>query len=290
MKVGLVGNLQYPGLAGVLARVVGSPHGHDLEFTVEESLRALWPVPVAALDPAQPPELILTLGGDGTLLRAAREFGILQVPIMGVNLGRVGFLTTATPADLEAVLAAILAREFRVEPRKTLETVITNSAGQSEILPVALNDVVFHKEGVARLVRLRVSLGGQEVGVYSADGLIVTTPTGSTAYSLSAGGPIVVPGVESFVITPVCAHTLGVRPLVISSAEQILIEPLPPGSAHLMVSVDGQRATPLDPEGRALVRRGPYDVPLAWLSEVRYFHRMRTILGWGDIGERESPT
>lgn len=290
MKVGVVGNLQYPGLAEVLARVAGSPQGRGLEFTVEDSVRGMWPGPVPALDPGRPPALILTLGGDGTLLRAAREFGILQVPIMGVNLGRVGFLTTATPADLEGVLAAIVAREFRVEHRKTLETVISNAAGQTEILPVALNDVVFHKEGVARLVRLRVSLGAQEVGVYSADGLIVTTPTGSTAYSLSAGGPIVVPGVEAFVITPVCAHTLGVRPLVISSAEQIHIEPLPPGAEHLMVSVDGQRATPLDPAGRALVRRGPYDVSLAWLNEVRYFRRMRTILGWGDIGERETPT
>ncbi len=289
MRVGVVGNLQYPGLGDVLVRVTGAAARLGLEFAVEDSIRAMWPTPPVALDPANPPELVLTLGGDGTLLRAAREYGALQVPIMGVNLGRVGFLTTATPADLEAVLAAIAARDYRVEPRKTLETVIAGADGTRETLPVALNDVVLHKEGVARLVRLRVSLGGQEVGVYSADGLIITTPTGSTAYSLSAGGPIVVPGVESFVITPVCAHTLGVRPLVIASSEEILIEPLAPGAHHLMVSVDGQRAIPLEPEGHALVRRAPYDVHLAWLSEVRYFRRMRTILGWGDIGEREAP-
>jgi len=290
MKVGVAGNLQYPGLADVLGRVTASSRKLGLDFVAEESILPMWPGPVGSLDPAEPPELILTLGGDGTLLRAAREYGVLQVPIMGVNLGRVGFLTTATPVDLEAVLEAIAAQAFRVERRKTLETVIYSGAGKAEKLPVALNDVVMHKEGVARLVRLRVSLGGHEVGVYSADGLIVATPTGSTAYSLSAGGPIVVPGVESFVITPVCAHTLGVRPLVISSSEEILVEPLPPGAQHLMVSVDGQRATPLEPEGRAVVRRGPYDVCLAWLTDVRYFRRMRTILGWGDIGERETPT
>lgn len=290
MRVGVVGNLQYPGLEAVLARVSTAREAFGLEFTVEDSVRPMWPEPVPPLGHGERPELILTLGGDGTLLRAAREFGAWQVPVMGVNLGRVGFLTTATPGDLERVLAAIAGGEFRVERRKTLETVIYSSSGVATVLPVALNDAVFHKEGVARLVRLRVSLGGQEVGVYSADGLIVTTPTGSTAYSLSAGGPIVVPGVESFVITPICAHTLGVRPLVISSSEEILIEPLPPGAEHLMISVDGQRATPLEPEGRAVVRRGPYDVALAWLTDVHYFRRMRTILGWGDIGEREAPT
>jgi NAD+ kinase len=186
------------------------------------------------------------------------------------------------------VLADIAGRAFRVEHRKTLETVIEGGDGRRQVLYVALNDVVIHKEGVARLVRLRVSIGGQQVGVYSADGLIITTPTGSTAYSLSAGGPIVVPGVDAFVITPVCAHTLGVRPLVIASSEEILVEPLAPGADHLMVSVDGQQAVPLEPNGRALVRRAPYDVSLAWREGVHYFRRMRETLGWGDIGERDA--
>jgi NAD+ kinase len=290
MRVGVVGNAEYAGLGEILARLDASARRVSLAFAVEDGVRSLWPEAVASLDASAPPDLILTLGGDGTLLRAAREWGFLQVPIMGVNLGRVGFLTTAMPHELEAVVTAIAARAYRVEQRKTLESVIYSATGDPQVLPIALNDVVFHKEGVARLVRLRVSLGGEEVGVYSADGLMVTTPTGSTAYSLSAGGPIVVPGVESFVITPVCAHTLGVRPLVISSSEEILIEPLTPGADHLMVSVDGQRATPLAPTGRAIVRRGPHDVSLAWLFEVSYFQRMRKILGWGDIGERELRT
>jgi NAD+ kinase len=98
----------------------------------------------------------------------------------------------------------------------------------------------------------------------------------------------VVPGVDAFVITPVCAHTLGVRPLVISASEEILVEPLAPGADHLMVSVDGQQAVPLEPSGRAMVRRAPYDVSLAWREGVRYFRRMRETLGWGDIGERDA--
>lgn len=287
MNVGVVGNLRYPGLPGILERLVAAATPLGLRFSAEVALRARWPGTVPELDPRSPPDFILTLGGDGTLLRAARDLGRLQIPIMGVNLGRVGFLTTATPGELEAVLTAIAARDYRVEHRKTLDTAIIGASGESQVLPVALNDVVIHKEGVARLVRLRVSLGGQEVGVYSADGLILTTPTGSTAYSLSAGGPIVVPGVDAFVITPVCAHTLGVRPLVIASADEILIEPLAPGAEHLMVSVDGQRSMPLQAAERAVARRGRYDIPLAFLSGARYFRRMRETLGWGDLGERE---
>lgn len=288
MRIGVVGNTRYPRLAGVLERLVAAAHGLGLEVSAEPSLQDEWPGPVQPLDLRTPPALVLTLGGDGTLLRAARDFGRLQVPIMGVNLGRVGFLTTGVPADIEQVLADIARGAFRVEHRKTLETVIESGEGERRELRVALNDVVIHKEGVARLVRLRVSLGDHEVGVYSADGLIISTPTGSTAYSLSAGGPIVVPGVDAFVITPVCAHTLGVRPLVISSSEEILIEPLAPGAEHLMVSVDGQQAVPMHPADRARVRRAPYDVPLAWREGARYFHRLRETLGWGDIGEREA--
>lgn len=288
MRIGVVGNLRYEGLGAVLARVDSAGRALGLEFSAEATLHDHWPGPVPLLDPHAPPDLLLTLGGDGTLLRAARDMGRLQVPIMGINLGRVGFLTTATPTELEAVLAEIAVRAFRVERRKTLQTTIHSAGGIPNLLHVALNDVVIHKEGVARLVRLRVSLGGQEVGVYSADGLIITTPTGSTAYSLSAGGPIVVPGVDAFVITPVCAHTLGVRPLVIASSEEILIEPLTPGADHLMVSVDGQQAVPLEPAGRAEIRRAPYDVALAFREGSRYFRRMRETLAWGDIGERES--
>ncbi len=287
MNVGVLGNVRYERLGEMLARVVSQARQLGISLFSEPALGHLWPEPVAPLDEAAPPDLVLTLGGDGTLLRAARLWGAHQIPIMGVNMGRVGFLTTGAPADLEAVLRAIASGAYRVEARKTLESVIIGPDGQSLALPVALNDMVIHKEGVARLVRLRVSLGSREVGIYSADGLIITTPTGSTAYSLSAGGPIVLPGVDAFVITPICAHTLGVRPLVIASTEEVVIQPLHPGADHLMISVDGQRAIRLEPSGRAVVRRAGYDIRLAWLEGVSYFRRMRETLRWGDISERE---
>jgi NAD+ kinase len=287
MKVGVLGNVRYDRLGEVLAVLAGRARELGLDLAAEPALGHLWPARQPVLREDDPPELILTLGGDGTLLRAARLMGHHGVPIMGVNLGRVGFLTTAGRKDLDRALAAIASRAFRVERRKTLAPVVFTSGGEAQPLPVALNDVVIHKGGVARLVRLRVMLGDHEVGVYSADGLIVTTPTGSTAYSLSAGGPIVVPGVDAFVITAICAHTLGVRPLVIGSHEEILIEPVQPGADNLMLSVDGQQAVRLEPNGRVRVRRGPYDIHLAWLEGTRYFQRMREILRWGDITERD---
>lgn len=287
MKIAVFGNVRYEHLAAVLGQVAARARESGLTLSGEPALSHLWPAPVAGLSLEEPPDLVLTLGGDGTLLRAARLMGHAGIPIMGVNLGRVGFLTTATRADLDIALTAIAARAFRIEKRKALVAVIHGAAGERRELPVALNDIVIHKGGVARLVRLRVMLGTNEVGIYSADGLIITTPTGSTAYSLSAGGPIVVPGVDAFVITPICAHTLGVRPLVISSQEEIVIEPLHPGAANLMVSVDGQQAIRLEPAGHAVVRRAPYDIHLAWLEGVRYFQRMRETLRWGDISERE---
>lgn len=287
MKVGVLGNVRYERLAEVLAVVASRAQTLGLTLSAEPALGHLWPDRVPAFREDEPPDLALTLGGDGTLLRAARLIGHHGIPILGVNLGRVGFLTTAGRQDLDRVLEAIATRSYRVEQRKTLAATVYDPGGRAHPLPVALNDVVIHKGGVARLVRLRVLLGDQEVGVYSADGLIVTTPTGSTAYSLSAGGPIVVPGVDAFVITAICAHTLGVRPLVISSGEEILIEPLRHGAENLMISVDGQQAVRLEPDGRVRVARAPYDVALAWLEDARYFQRMRAILRWGDITDRD---
>lgn len=287
MRVGVLGNVRYDRLAEVLASVASHAGTLGLSLSAEPALGHLWPQRVPLLREDEPPDILLTLGGDGTLLRGARAMGHLGVPIFGINLGKVGFLTSAGRNQVEDALVAIAERSFRVERRKTLAGTVFGAGGEGQQLPVALNDVVVHKGGVARLVRLRVILGDQEVGVYSADGLIISTPTGSTAYSLSAGGPIVVPGVDAFVITAICAHTLGVRPLVIGSHEEILIEPVQPGADNLMISVDGQQAVRLEPNGRARIRRGQYDIQLAGLEEARYFRRMREILRWGDITERD---
>src|SRR3989449_470764 len=200
-------------------------------------------------------DCLVTLGGDGTLLRGARTLDGANTPILGINLGRVGFLTTATSQTLDWALDALVHGAYGTESRLALEpTIVERGGAKSRTEPVVLNDVVVHKGGVARVIRLRVSLDGEEVGQYSADGIVVATPTGSTAYSLSAGGPIVVPGVDAIVVAAICPHTLAVRPLVVPSHAEVAVEPIPPWTEDVLVSFDGQGGTTMQPGDRLVVK------------------------------------
>ena len=232
-------------------------------------------------------DCLLTLGGDGTLLRGARTLNGSNVPLLGVNLGRVGFLTTASTQNFDWALDALVRRAYATEPRLALLPSIVNKQGQARTEPLVLNDVVVHKGGVARVVRLRVAVDGDDVGQYSADGIIISTPTGSTAYSLSAGGPIVVPGVDAIVLTAICPHTLAVRPLVLPSSVTVSIEPIPPWTDDVLLSFDGQVGTTIQPGERLLVRRAERPVLLIRLGPEGFFARMRKKLQWGDLSDRE---
>jgi len=287
MNVGVIGNPRYAGLAAILPGMAARAEGLGLTLYSEPPLEPYWPkhlppIGSAALD------AMVTLGGDGTLLRGARLLRGAQVPVMGINLGRVGFLTTALKDQAEEALDRLAAGQYITERRHTLQAAIVPARGEPSSLPVALNDVAIHKGGVARLSRLSVQVDGEEVGNYSADGLIIATPTGSTAYSLSAGGPIIVPDVEAVVITPICAHTLAVRPLVIPNDARISVWPIRPWAEDLLVSVDGQQAMMLGPDDRVELQRGDAPVILVRFA-TDYFSRMRASLRWGDLSEREAP-
>ena len=185
-------------------------------------------------------------------------------------------------------LDALAAGHHAIDRRQALRASIVSSDGAERSVTYALNDVVVHKGGVARVIRLRLHIGDEEVGPYSADGLIVATPTGSTAYSLSAGGPVVVPGVEALIVTPICAHTLAVRPLVVHGMSRVLIEPIAPWADELLVSFDGQVGTTLAAGDRIHVRRADHAVLLVRLdTEDGFFSVMRRKLHWGDLVGRE---
>ena len=287
MNVGVVGNPRYSGLAAILSGMAARAPALGIDFFTEPELGALWdrpmpPIGVASLD------ALLTLGGDGTLLRGARALAGKSVPILGVNLGRVGFLTACTRAELDEALTRLATGDYLVDPRLVLDTEIVGRNKSRFTLPPALNDVTVHKAGVARMIQLAVQVDGQDVGPYSADGLIIATPTGSTAYSLSAGGPIIAPAVEALVITPICAHTLAVRPLVIPSSSRIRIEPLAGLSEDLLVSVDGQQAMTLGPDDAVELKRSPANVALVRFGHQSYFSRLRESLRWGDLAERDT--
>ena len=288
MNLGVVGNPRYRDLGALLAHLAEAAPRLGIALFSEEGLLPLWPEPKPErLNAATALDCLLTLGGDGTLLRGARTLNGSNVPLLGVNLGRVGFLTTASTQNFDWALDALVRRAYATEPRLALLPSIVNKQGQARTEPLVLNDVVVHKGGVARVVRLRVAVDGDDVGQYSADGIIISTPTGSTAYSLSAGGPIVVPGVDAIVLTAICPHTLAVRPLVLPSAVTVSIEPIPPWTEEVLLSFDGQVGTTIQPGERLLVRRAERPVLLIRLGPEGFFARMRKKLQWGDLSDRE---
>jgi NAD+ kinase len=286
MKVGVVGNPRYHDLKGVLEHVAEQAPERGIILYTEERLGKFWDRDVPVFEGVDLDALV-TFGGDGTLLRGARLLGARETPILGVNLGRVGFLTTATRESLDPALDALVAGRYVIERRQALQAEIKDGSGHGRALQMAMNDIAVHKGGVARVVRVNVFIQGENVGPYSADGIIVATPTGSTAYSLSAGGPIVVPGVEAMVVTPIAAHTLAVRPLVVPSSYRIVIEPMVGWSEDLLVSFDGQTGTTLAPGESVDVRRADHRVCLIRLGGDGFFGRMRQKLHWGDLSGRE---
>lgn len=288
MNVGVVGNPSYRDLRNLLAHLATVAPRLGLTLFTEPGLEPHWPDPhPAPISPAVRLECLLTLGGDGTLLRGARSLEGANTPILGVNLGRVGFLTTANAQTFDWALDALVRKAYATESRLALVPAIEDKNGERRVEADVLNDVVVHKSGVARVLRVRVSVDGDEVGQYSADGIIVSTPTGSTAYSMSAGGPIVVPGVDAIVVTAICPHTLAVRPLVIPSHSTVLVEPIPPWSEEVLVSFDGQVGTTMAPGSRLVVKRAERPVLLVRLGPEGFFARMRKKLQWGDLSDRE---
>ena len=286
MNVGVCGNHRYAELRGLLEQLAALAPERGIHIFAEPLLAEFWPgAPPPDLDAASL-DVLLTFGGDGTLLRGARMLEGRGVPILGINLGKVGFLTSVSRNAMPAALDALVGGRYTTEPRQALKSVIQDGDGRTTALDLALNDVVVHKGGVARVIRLDVEVQGESVGPYSADGIIVATPTGSTAYSLSAGGPIVVPGVQALVITPICAHTLAVRPLVFPATWEVVIQPVDPEEPEVIVSVDGQVVTHLSAGSRVRIRVAESPVKLVRVGPEGYFQRMRQKLHWGDLTDR----
>jgi NAD+ kinase len=289
MIVGVTGNPRYLGLDVLLGQVHDVARTRGFALETEPDLAHLWPGAVGLIDlERRPPDAVLCFGGDGTLLRTARLVGPCGVPVLGVKIGRVGFLTTATPDTLGEALTALVDGNYTVEPHHALSADIVDETGAVRRHAVAVNDVVVHKAGVARVIRLQMLVNDEEIGTFASDGIIVATPTGSTAYSLSAGGPVVVPDVDAFVVTPICPHTLAIRPIVVPDSARITIEVITPaGDEQVVVSYDGQVADTLDTGARVIVRRSPWDAKLIRLETEGFFTRMRRKLQWGDLIDRE---
>jgi len=225
-------------------------------------------------------ELIVVLGGDGTLLAVARAIGRRLVPILGVNLGTLGFLAEIDLAELFPTLEAVLADRFRIESRMRLE-VSVDQDGTELARYLALNDAVIAKTSLSRIVDLETRADGFEVTTYHADGLIVATPTGSSAYSLSAGGPLLLPSFEAVVLTPICSHTLTQRPLVLAATCEIAIRVQDARGGVVHLTVDGQVGRELAERERVTVRRSEWPAQILVPKDRNRFQVMRTKLRWG---------
>jgi NAD+ kinase len=220
-------------------------------------------------------DLVVVLGGDGTLLSIAHLAALRNVPVLGVNLGRLGFLTEVPKDEMFIALDSFLAGNAEiVSPRMLLEIRFKGDPYY------CLNDVVINKGAVARMIQIGIRIDEKEIGALKADGLIVSTPTGSTAYALSAGGPIVQPNVPAIVLAPICPHTLSFRPMVVSSNSGVKVQLLTAGE-EVSLTLDGQRVFPLGKNDIVEIRRSGFELRLISSPKRNYFDLLKEKLGWG---------
>ncbi|MBI5551083.1 MAG: NAD(+)/NADH kinase [Desulfobacterales bacterium] len=221
---------------------------------------------------------VLVLGGDGTLLSAVRWLGDNQVPILGIKFGELGFLAEAGEEQIHMAVQAILDNQFASWPRMRLDVEVWR-AGERLAHEIVFNDVVINKGALARLALIKTLVDDHYLTDYRADGLIVATPTGSTAYSLAAGGPIMHPAVAGILLTPICPFTLTNRPMIVPESSRIKIQ-LAERSADIMLTFDGQVGLPIDETHTILVRKADRPVNLITLPERNFFDVLRTKLKW----------
>ena len=229
-------------------------------------------------------DLLVSLGGDGTLLSAAQATGYHQIPILGINLGGLGFLTQLTARDIESGLERVKKGEFETEKRLALQ--IQRIKPQRSKVFYALNDAVLHKGEVAHLISFEIWVGKEFICSFTADGVIVSTPTGSTAYSLAAGGPIIHPHMEAIIVTPICPQTMATRPIIFSAQEKLIIK-LGRVRSKSQVMLDGQTGFPLHKGDEIQIKKAKHKVTLVKFPEGSFYGILRQKLHWGLLPKAE---
>ena len=281
-RLGLVAKPKNPSLATELASLVQALLSSGYELFCDQEAAALMNQPLVTVLPRQelPPrvDLVVVLGGDGTLLSVARAAAHAGVPVLGVNYGGMGFLTSTPREKLRDALGRILGGECTLSRRQMLRARVSGSG--STVERDVLNDAVINKTSLARIVELEASVDGEFVSRFRVDGLIVCSATGSTAYSLAAGGPIVMPDVEAIVLTPICPHTLTNRPVVLPAAAKVDVALRTP-DMDVVLTFDGQEGVPLHPGDSVRIERSPLQVALAQPTPRSNFEVLRTKLQWG---------
>lgn len=278
-RVGFVIKPHAPGVEAVLSGLVDYLEEKGVLSVLEDAaarkLGRARGVPREALP--ERVELVVVLGGDGTLLSVAHKAAKAGVPVMGVNLGRLGFLTEIPVSEARLTLDSMLAgdEERVISPRRLIE------ARSRRRVHLCLNDVVINKGALSRMIQIAIRIDDKEIAVLKADGVIVSTPTGSTAYSLAAGGPIVQPWVPAVVLSPICPQTLTFRPMVISEGSTIRLKLLTDGE-KVFLTLDGQRGGRLKKNDEVEVRKSPLELKLVTSPRRNYFDLIKEKLGWAE--------
>lgn len=260
-----------------------SIEAHLARFVEDDGLRTACRVVDSEEDIVAGVDWVIAMGGDGTLLKGARLVGASETPLLGVNTGTLGFLMQTTPDEMILALDHIRQGQYRLEKRMVLLAEVIEGGSQAghRSIHTALNDVVVDKGAVSRAIDVVVIINGEYVNTVVADGLILATPTGSTAYSLSAGGPIVTPTLEAMIVAPICPHTLSNRSMVLSSDDRVSIE-VRADHPGMVFTVDGQESHPLQSGDRVDIRRAPYSINLINCGTRSFYEVLRTKLKWGE--------
>ena len=280
-NVGLVLKHNDPRVGGILAEIVPWFQARGIGIFMDSSSARVYTCDCTVLAPeklAAAVDMVAVFGGDGTLLYAARIVGASSVPIVGVNLGALGFLTEVKLEDMWTAFESMIRGDYVLEERMMLDVGILRG-GEVVNHFLALNDAVINKGAIARMIELEVVVSAQVVTVTRADGLIVSTPTGSTAYSLSAGGPVLYPTLAAFIITPICPHTLTNRPVVVP--DDAVVEVRLRHGSDMMLTVDGLVGMSLQPEDVLKIRKADPAIRLVQPAGSTFFRLLREKLKWG---------
>jgi len=229
-------------------------------------------------DVVESSDIVVLLGGDGTILQLAQNMGAGVKPIAAINIGTLGFLTLATTDDLEGVVDMLMRKNYLISKRSVISA-RTYVGKKLKSRHFALNEMVVGRGRISRLVKVQARINGQEVSCFNGDGLIISTPTGSTAYSLSAGGPLIEPEARVFIVNPVCAHSLSTRPVVVSDQSVIEIE-APEQRDEVFVTYDGQATETIKPGMRIVVKQARHKVPLICAPDSTFYSVLRQKLDW----------
>lgn len=283
-KIGVIANIKRPNVVEMLERVSSWCEKNQVEFTFNQEAADFFnSQPSKKIKTKSAPkeelwkhsELILAMGGDGTMLVTARAVAEHKTPILGINLGGLGFMTQIKTEDLESSLDRIKGKDYTIEERMVLQASFAHNNHW-----YALNEVVIEKGGISRLINLHISNKKEFVGSFSADGLIIATPTGSTAHSMSAGGPIVNPKMQAIILSPICPQSLAVRPIIFPADEiiKIKVETL---QKEAILTVDGQITHPIKSGDEIIIQKADHTVNLITFSERSFFEILRQKLNWG---------